>query len=104
MFRDTTAISRACEVLGGQARMARLLGVSAPTVNQWVKGQRPVPIHYCPAIETATQGAVKRWHLREKDWHRIWPDLQRAIELADAGTACPHVPIQPDCIARAEAV
>jgi DNA-binding transcriptional regulator YdaS (Cro superfamily) len=77
MLRDTDAICKACEVLGGQAPLARLLGVSSPTVNQWVKGRRPVPIEHCPAIEAATQGAVRRWQLRANDWRRIWPELQQ---------------------------
>jgi DNA-binding transcriptional regulator YdaS (Cro superfamily) len=55
--------------------MASLLGVSAPTVNQWVKGGRPVPIDRCPAIEHLTGGAVTRRDLRPSDWHRIWPEL-----------------------------
>jgi DNA-binding transcriptional regulator YdaS (Cro superfamily) len=34
-----------------------------------------MPIEHCPAIEKATNGAVCRWHLRQDDWHRIWPEL-----------------------------
>lgn len=101
MLRDTTAICRACEVLGGQAPLARLLGVSSPTVNQWVKGLRPVPIEHCPAIEAATKGVVQRWQLRATDWHRIWPELQRpAIEsggsLVTAGDGQAHAAIRAD--------
>ncbi len=54
--------------------MAKLLGVAAPTVNQWVRGIRPVPIEHCPAIEHATSGAVTRKDLRPTDFHLIWPE------------------------------
>lgn len=30
-------------------------------------------------IELATSGAVRRWHLRPRDWHRIWPELVFAV-------------------------
>lgn len=26
-------------------------------------------------IEAASGGAVRRWHLRPRDWQRIWPEL-----------------------------
>lgn len=39
---------------GGQAGLARKLGVSPQTVNQWVRGERPVPRDHCPAIEAET--------------------------------------------------
>lgn len=68
-------IKDAVRTVGGQAVLARLLGLTAPTVNQWVNGVRPVPIYWCLPIEQATSGAVRRWDLRPDDWHRIWPEL-----------------------------
>ena len=44
--------------------MARLLHVSPPTVNQWVKGVRPVPGAQCPEIERLTNRAVLSESLR----------------------------------------
>lgn len=49
-----TAIDRAANTAGGQARLAGLLGVTPPTVNQWIKGVRQVPAERCPDIEKAT--------------------------------------------------
>jgi DNA-binding transcriptional regulator YdaS (Cro superfamily) len=69
------AIKKAVEVVGGQALLSRMLGVKTPTVNQWVKGFRPVPVGRCAAIERATGGAVTRRDLRPDDFHLIWPDL-----------------------------
>ena len=51
-------IRRASDALGGQAALARALGVSPPTVNQWANGERPTPDDRCRQIEFATSGAV----------------------------------------------
>jgi len=68
-------IQSACDKVGGQASLARLLGVAPPTVQQWRTGERPVPIERCVAIERATSGAVTRQDLRPDDYWLIWPDL-----------------------------
>lgn len=46
-----TPIQRAIEKMGGQSAAAKTLGITPPTVNQWVKGERPVPPKHCPQIE-----------------------------------------------------
>lgn len=69
------AIKQAAEICGSQSRLAALIGVKPPTVHQWATGDRPVPAGRCIDIETATNGAVTRQHLRPDDWHRIWPEL-----------------------------
>jgi len=71
-------MQRAADACGGQAKLARLIGVTNPTVNQWVRGSRPVPIERCPDIERATGGAVTRRDLRPDDWQRIWPELAKS--------------------------
>ena len=54
-----------------QADLARLLKVTAPTVNQWVRGVRPVPARHCIAIEDYTGGAVKVEAIRpDLAWQR----------------------------------
>lgn len=68
-------VAHACEKVGGQAELARRLGITAPAVQQWRTGERPVPVQHCAAIERATEGAVRRWDLRPTDWWLIWPEL-----------------------------
>lgn len=68
-------IQRASQIVGGKAALARLLGVKAPTVQQWASGARPVAIERCVAIERVTGGLVTRKQLRPDDWHLIWPEL-----------------------------
>jgi DNA-binding transcriptional regulator YdaS (Cro superfamily) len=63
-----SAIHSACDLVGGQAALARLLGVKPPSVNQWVKDGK-IPIERCPAIEKATAGVVRCEDLRpDFDW------------------------------------
>ncbi|MGI4935545.1 MAG: transcriptional regulator [Janthinobacterium lividum] len=72
-------IEQACASVGGQASMAKRLGVAPAVVNQWVKELRPVPIIYCCAIER--ESGVSRKMLRPNDWHLIWPDLKSRSAL-----------------------
>ena len=51
-------------MVGGQAAMARALGVKPPTVNQWIKADRPVPAERCPDIESLTGGVIRCERLR----------------------------------------
>ena len=63
------ALLDACIRVGGQASLARILGVKPPTVNQWIGADRPIPAERCPAIERATDGAVRCEELRpDVDW------------------------------------
>ncbi|EIB9624114.1 TPA: transcriptional regulator [Escherichia coli] len=69
MKKENYSFKRACAVVGGQSAMARLLGVSPPSVNQWIKGVRQLPAERCPAIERATRGEVLCEELRpDIDW------------------------------------
>ncbi|WP_369696951.1 transcriptional regulator [Comamonas testosteroni] len=54
------AVAAAADIAGSQAALARSLNVSAPTINQWAKGVRPVPERMAVAIESTTKGAVIR--------------------------------------------
>lgn len=75
-------IDRASDVLGGAAKLAALLGVSAQAISNWK--ERGVPIERCLAIERFTEGAVTRKDLRS-DWRDIWPELgQSSVEKAKA--------------------
>lgn len=58
------AIKKAIEVVGSQKKLAAQLGIKQPTVSQWLRGERPVPAPRCPAIEQATDGAVRCEELR----------------------------------------
>jgi DNA-binding transcriptional regulator YdaS (Cro superfamily) len=69
------SIIAACEYLGSQSALAKVVQVKPPVVSQWINCLRPVPIEKCVAIEQATNGEVTRKDLRPDDWERIWPEL-----------------------------
>lgn len=77
----TDQVKRACDAAGGQAALARALGVSPAAVAHWCSGARPLPIRHIMPIERATGGAVTRRDLRPEDAHLIWPDLAAQPEL-----------------------
>lgn len=52
-----TAVARS----GGQAAMARLLGVSQPAVWRWLHGKSPLPPKHIPKVEEFT--GVSRYDL-----------------------------------------
>lgn len=70
------AINRASTICGSKAALARAIGVKPPVIQQWIKGDRPIPTKHCVSIERATSGAVTRKDLRD-DWRDHWPELDR---------------------------
>ena len=72
------AMERAIKKVGSQAALAERLGVRQPTISEWSRGERPVPIERCVEIEFACEGDVTRRDLRPLDWWRIWPELVTA--------------------------
>lgn len=54
---------------GDNKELARAVGVSQVNVSLWKTGARQVPAERCPAIERATNGAVRCEELRpDVDW------------------------------------
>ena len=65
----------ACDIVGSQAEMARILDLSPAMVNQMVKRARPVPAEHCKSVERFTNGLISVQMLRPDDWKKIWPEL-----------------------------
>ena len=80
MYSQLLPLEKACRIVGGQAALAKILGISRMVVHQWVKGYSPLPIKRCVAIEQATEGIITRRDLRPDDWHLIWPELNQKGE------------------------
>lgn len=59
-MKSAEAAKEASRLLGSQAEMARLLQVTAPTVNQWCSGERAVPAKRALQIEALTEGQIKK--------------------------------------------
>jgi DNA-binding transcriptional regulator YdaS (Cro superfamily) len=57
---------------GAAALLAEKIGVNRVLVSQWAakESPRPIPARHCPAIEKATDGAVRCEELRpDVDWN-----------------------------------
>ena len=76
-------IERAVSAAGGISKLAAALGVTPPTVHEWVSTKRQVPASRCQAIVRITAGAVSLQELRPDDWADYWPNL--AASPANAG-------------------
>lgn len=62
--------------LEDRKRLAALAGVNEQSLYQSLtsKGAGFKPAE-CVRIETDTKLELRRWDLRPKDWHLIWPEL-----------------------------
>lgn len=58
------ALAAAVDLVGGQAKLARILGVTQPNVWHWLHKSERVPGEYVLKIEAATGGRVSRHDLR----------------------------------------
>ena len=76
---ETHPIDVAAEIVGSQAALAALLGVSKGAVSQWKDPERKVPAEHCPLIERATFGRVRCEQLR--------PDIEWAVLRASGRRA-----------------
>jgi len=73
------AVERAAAIIGSQAALAKTLGVSSPTVNQWATGKRAIPPARAIEIERATGGKIARQFLCPNfPWDAPAPKKQRA--------------------------
>lgn len=60
---------------GGKSAFARMIGAHASDLSDWCSGERPIPVRYCRAIESASGGVVSRVECRPDDWQVYWPEL-----------------------------
>lgn len=69
------ALSRAVNVFETQAKFAKAIGVPQSRVSEVLRGEgRGIPAEWCPKIEEATEGRVKRSDLRPD----LWPSEEAA--------------------------
>ena len=62
---------------GAASQLAEAIGAHSSDLSNWAKGQRPVPVKFAVAIESATDKIVTRKDLCPSDWHLIWPELSQ---------------------------
>ncbi|WP_130931621.1 Cro/CI family transcriptional regulator [Pseudomonas sp. Sample_24] len=82
-MKSAEAAKEASRLLGSQAELARLLRVTAPTVNQWCSGERAVPAKRALQIEALTGGQIKRSDLCPSfPWAQISPVICQTLSAA----------------------
>jgi DNA-binding transcriptional regulator YdaS (Cro superfamily) len=59
-------------------------GTSVGHMNNVSYGSRPLAPESCVLAERGSGGVLRRWHLRPRDWHRIWPELIGSDGAPDA--------------------
>ena len=70
----------ATEICGNQSALARVCGVSQPTVNGWINGAS-MDVKYIPAIIQAAEYEVNPIELRpDLDWSIIYESLKQVFE------------------------
>jgi DNA-binding transcriptional regulator YdaS (Cro superfamily) len=65
------ALLEAINFVGSQKKLALLLGVGCPVLNNWLNAGIKVPLKYALKIEVKTQGLVKA--------ERLMPDAKEEI-------------------------
>lgn len=68
MNTELNALQKAKEILGSEAALAELLGVTQPTINYAFKKKGRAQAEWCLPIEEATNGQVTRHDLRPDLW------------------------------------
>lgn len=82
------ALERALKEAGSQSALARLCGVSQPSVWKWLQSSKRVPANYVLRIEAST--GVSRHHLRPDIYPTFLPATGVPIDLSEPadGVAC----------------
>ena len=55
--------------------LAALLGCNEQYLYQCLTGRNAMQPLDAVRAERLTGGRLRRWHVRPKDWHLIWPEL-----------------------------
>ena len=58
-----------------RVRFAEMAGVSEQYLYQCLTGRASMEAKEAARVERATERGLRRWHLRTKDWHEVWPEL-----------------------------
>ena len=69
-------------------RMAAQIGCNERFLYQCLTGRNAMQPIDAVRAEQVTDGRLRRWHVRPKDWHLIWPELVGA-------QGAPDVPAEP---------
>lgn len=55
--------------------IASVCGVDDQFLYQCLTGRRQMDAKDAVRVESRSDGRIRRWQLRQKDWHEVWPEL-----------------------------
>lgn len=58
-----------------RAALAQELGIDPLYLYQLLTGRREMEPKAAVRLEQRSAGRLRRWHLRAKTWHEVWPEL-----------------------------
>lgn len=58
-------------------QIADELGLSEQYLYQCMTGRASMEPKEAVRVEEASNGRLRRWQLRTKDWHEVWPELKK---------------------------
>src|SRR5688572_4972302 len=88
------ALAAAVDLVGGQAKLARILGVTQPNVWHWLHKSERVPGEYVLKIEEATGGKISRHDLRPD----LYPHDMTSVQAPQAANpVAPEDRVRADC-------
>jgi len=61
-------------------RLAGMIGVSEQYLYQCLRGDRSMECADAMQAELKTKRELRRWDVRTKDWHLIWPELLKRAD------------------------
>lgn len=80
--------------IGNQSALADRLGVTQPTISEWLCGKRPIPAKHAAEIERITHGAVTCDRLLpDAHWRRMkdrawpWNGGRPMLDVTNTGVA-----------------
>jgi len=76
-----------------RVNLARRAGIADAYLYQCLTGRRAMDAAEAVRVEERLAGQLRRWHLRVRDWHRIWPELVGAVGAPAVGQRLDSVPI-----------
>ena len=94
------ALAAAVDLVGGQAKLARILGVTQPNVWHWLHKSERVPGEYVLKIEEATGGKIGRHDLRPDLYPHDMTSVQAprpAMSVAGATNVAAEDRVRADC-------
>ena len=58
-----------------RAALAATVGIGDAYLYQCLTGRKAMKPEEAVRVERESEKRLRRWHLRPRDWHLIWPEL-----------------------------